>query len=204
VGLLANVQGKSAKNLTFEQRLVAKVYVRVSGTPVAKLEVQQLRASYSGTLNPIGSGSMTVRYVVHNAGNIDLGAHLKLSVSGLLGHAGTVPRLADIADLLPGASAKFSVKVPDVFPSFYLSGKVTVTPTALAAAADPKLVSASATTHFWAIPWALIVSILILAAIAYGLRRLQRHLQASRPAPTHRRSRGPGPGGTASASENEA
>ncbi|MCW2494715.1 hypothetical protein [Jatrophihabitans sp.] len=201
VGLLADVQGKNTKNLTFEQRVVAKVYVRVSGTPVAKLEVQHLHASYSGSLNPIGSGSVTVSYVVHNAGNVDLGAHLKLSVSGLFGGAGSVPKLADIPDLLPGASAKFSIKVPDVLPTFMLSGTVKVTPTALAGSVDPKLASASASTHFWAVPWALLVLIVVLAALAYGLRRYSRHRQATRPAPTHRRGRD---GGTASVNPSEA
>jgi len=190
VGLIANVVGGSTKNLHFEQRVVAKVYVRVSGTAVPKLEVSNVHASYNGTLNPFGSGDATVTYTVRNTGNVDLGAKQKVSISGLFGDTGApnadVPQLGD---LIPGSSTKLTVKFHDVLPEVLLSADVHLTPIALPGSVDGTLHGVSGSTHFWAIPWGLLILILLLVAIGYGTHRYRKHVNATRPAPSHRRAK---------------
>ena len=204
VGLLANVVGKNTKNFKFEQRVVAKVYVRVSGTAVAKLEVTNVHASYSGTPNPFGSGDAKVTYTVRNSGNVDLSAQQRVTVSGLFGDDGTLDQpLAQLPDLVPGSSTTFTVGLHDVLPEVHLNAKVSVTPGALPGAVDPDLKTVSASAGFWAIPWAFLVLILLLIALGYGLHRYRKHTLATRPAPSHRRSRGAASTVPAGATESE-
>jgi hypothetical protein len=189
VGLVANVEGKSTKNLKFEQRVVAEVSVRVSGTAVAKLDVEKLNARYRNSWNPFGRGSVVLSYLVRNTGNVNLGAAQIVKLSGLFGTLGTVPKLPKIAVLLPGDSAKFAVHIGGVWPEVLLTGSVKVTPAGIPNTVVPTLHSISASTRVWAIPWALIILIVIVIAFAYGLRRYLRKRAATRRAPSHSRSR---------------
>ena len=191
VGLIAKVQGKSTKNLNFEQRVVAKVYVRVSGTPVASLQVKDLQANYSGSLNPVGTGSTTITYTVVNNGNVDLGAKQQVTVSGLFGSTGSSPKVPEFDDLVPGSSTKVKVVVHGVLPTFLLSAKVKLTPLALPNAVDPPLHVVSTSTTVWAIPWAFLVLIVILVAAGYGLRKYIAHRRATRPQARHGRAKAP-------------
>ena len=121
VGLTAFVTGSSAKNLTFEQRVVAKVALRISGAVVAKLAMQHLHASYSGTLNPFGTGTVTLTYTLSNVGNVNLGANQKVTISGLFGPSHSSVE-ATVPDLLPGSSTTVTVHAHDVWPAFLLEG----------------------------------------------------------------------------------
>ena len=203
VGLVANVVGKNTKNFKFEQRVVAKVYVRVSGTAVAKLQVSNVHASYSGTLNPFGSGDAKVTYTITNAGNVDLGAKQKISVSGLFGDTGSAIDAKGKAytppvlpDLIPGSKTTLTVRFHNVLPEVLLKASVRLTPIALPGSIDPNLKDATGSAHFWAIPWAFIVLILLLLALGYLIHRYRKHNLANRSAPSHRRARGADKPGT--------
>jgi hypothetical protein len=189
VGLVANVAGKITKNLHFEQRVVAEVAIRVSGIAVAKLQIEKLQATYNNLWNPFGQGSITLTYSVLNAGNVNLGAEQVAKLSGLFGNTGTVPKLPEISELLPGAAARFRVHISGVWPEFLLSGSVRVTPIGVSGTVVPTLHVASASTSVWAIPWALIILILILVGGGYALRRYQRKRAVSRRKPSHSRSK---------------
>lgn len=186
VGLTAFVKGASTKNLTFEQRVVAKVRVRVSGTAVAKLAIQHLQASYSGVVNPFGAGTVTLTYTVSNIGNIDVGANQKVTVSGLFGSSQSAVE-APIPDLLPGSSTTVTTRIHNVWPAFLVKGTVKVTPVALPNAVYPALTTVSATTSFWAMPWPQIVLIVIIVLAVLGLWWYRRHRKARPPVRTHRR-----------------
>jgi len=187
VGLVANIVGHNTKNFKFEQRVVAKVYVRVSGTAVPKLEVSNLHASYSGTLNPFGTGDATVSYTVRNTGNVDLGAKQKVSISGLFGDTGSPTKAVPVlADLIPGSSTKQTVTFHGVLPEVLLNASVHLSPIALPGAVDGNLKSVSVSTHLWAIPWAFLVLVLLILSFGYGMHRYRTHVNASRKAPSHR------------------
>lgn len=185
VGLTAQVTGASAKDLTFEQRVVAKVALRVSGTVVAKLAIQHLHASYHGTLNPLGTGSVTLTYTVSNVGNVNLGANQKVTISGLFGPSHSAVE-ATVPDLLPGSSTTVKVHAEGVWPAFLLKGSIKVTPVAIAGEPYPPLKGTSASTSFWAIPWPWIVIVLVIALAAVGAwwyrRRKARPLDVDPPA----------------------
>ena len=191
VGLVANVVGKSAKNLQLEQRVVTQVLLRVSGTAVGTLAIQKLTASYHQNWNPFGEGSVTLSYVVKNTGNINLGAKQVAKLSGLFGGVGAMPKLPPIPELLPGSSAAYKITVHNVWPEFLLTGKVTVTPVGQPNAVLPTLKATSASTTVWAIPWALIILIVILGVGGYLSRRYLRKRAAARRKPSHSRARNP-------------
>ncbi|HSY14350.1 MAG TPA: DUF916 domain-containing protein [Jatrophihabitantaceae bacterium] len=174
VSLTSAVKNKKGELVNFEQRVADRVFIRVSGPIHAALAVQGLRATYHGTLNPIGQGSVTVTYTVKNTGNIDLGGKQKLQLSGLLGSSGKAPVLADVPLLLPGGSASLSIKIGRVWPELLMHAKVSVTPTVLAGTVNPAVALASASASFWAIPWTLLaIIVIILAVIGYLIWRLK-------------------------------
>jgi hypothetical protein len=190
--LTSRVQGPTSK-VNFEQRVGLKALVRVSGPLHAQLQVERLSAKYSGPANPVGSGTVAVRYRVHNVGNVRLGARQKLTVSGLVGSTAG-PKLADVPLLLPGTSYDVSTTVHGVFPEFTMTARVTLQPLVLAGDVDPHLPkSYSASTRFWAVPWSLaaaIIGVLLLAGLGWYERR-RRHRRGGGGDVTD----GPDPGG---------
>jgi hypothetical protein len=179
-GIIASLQTKgenaTGQNVILNQRIGTRVFVRVAGTLSPKLTVTGLHASYKGTINPVGKGSVAVRYIVKNTGNVELALNQGVTVTGLLGSkrqiAGpTVPLL------LPGDSLSETAKVNGVWPEFTAKVSVTAQPLAAAGDADPHLLAVSASTHLLAIPWALIVLIVLLIALIWAgitLRRRRR------------------------------
>ena len=115
---------------------------------------------------------------MRNTGNVNLGATQIVKLSGLFGGIGSVPTMPKIPELLPGSSASFTVNVRNVWPEFLLTGKVTVTPVGLPNSVLPATMKAtSASTTVWAIPWALIILILILGIGGYLLRGYRLELR---------------------------
>ena len=189
VGLIANVTGKITKNLHLEQRVVAQVLLRVSGTAVGTVAIENLKANYHQNWNPLGEGSVTLSYLVKNTGNINLSAKQVVKLSGLFGGVGSTPKVPTIPYLLPGSSAAFNLTVKGVWPEFLLTGKVTVTPIGLPNSVIPNLKAGSASTTVWAIPWPLIILILILGIGGYLLRRYRRKRAATKRKPSHGKPR---------------
>jgi hypothetical protein len=167
LSLTAPSKGKNGEQVNLEQRVAAKAYVRVNGPLHPGLSIQNLRASYDSTLNPIGSGRVTVTYTVKNTGNTDLGARQKVSLSGLFGSTGTASFIAAVPLLLPGSSIKETVSLDHVRPELILRAKVTVTTEQVADLISPSLPVSSATATVWAVPWTLVaVVVVVLLAIA--------------------------------------
>jgi len=169
-----NAQGA---NIVLDQRVATRVYVRVAGQVRPKLAIENLSATYHGTLNPFGRGFATVTYTVRNKGNVKLGGQQAVEVSGLFGGTEQAPKMADIPLLFPGSSIQVSVEVPGVLPSFRLTATASVVPLMLSGDVDPGLaVKLSESVDFWGIPWPLIAVglLLVLLAGAWWYRRRHR------------------------------
>ena len=187
-GVVAALAVKSndakGEQVTLEQRVVTRVYVRVSGPLHPMLEIVGLHAAYhqgNKTAEPqpatggysFGAGSTTVTYTVHNVGNVRVQASQAVKVSGLIGSSKTV-RPKDIAQLLPGGSSKVTVVVPGVWPTVLVRPNVRVVPSALTGDVDPELKPVSATTWTWAIPWPLVIVLVVLGVVLWLRRRRAR------------------------------
>jgi hypothetical protein len=173
----SNGQGE---HVNLEQRVVTRVYVRVSGKLAPKLQIANLHASYHEKGYTLGAGSVLVRYTVRNIGNVRVAASQVVHVSGLLGGSKkAVP--ANIVQLLPGGSANVSVVVHGVWPTVLVHPHVTVTPSAFPGDVDPLLAKLSAGTWTWAVPWALLAIVVLVVALLWW--RYQRNRRLRAPAP---------------------
>jgi hypothetical protein len=162
VSLTGLVKGKSGQRVNLEQRVATRVLVRVSGTLRPQLTVEHLQAKYAAVTNPIKGGAVTVKYTVRNTGNALLSGTQQVTVHGLFGSTEHARGLPVIPTLLPGGSFVVTAHVRDVFPEIRMTAKVVVTPVAVPGDVDLGLQNATASVHFWAIPWILIGTILLL------------------------------------------
>ena len=182
VSLTGLVKGKSGQRVHLEQRVATRVVVRVGGKLVPKLAIDDLHAVYSGVINPLGSGSVTVTYVVRNTGNVILGGSQQVSTHGLFGTTTKAPRVPTVPALLPGGSFHVRVHVPDVFPELRMSANVRIAPEGLQGELDPGLQPVAASADFWAIPWVLIAIItFLLIVLTVVVRRRRRSHKANLP-----------------------
>jgi hypothetical protein len=185
----SQVTSKNGERVNFEQRIALRTFLRVSGPLRPGLAIQNFRVRYDDNLNPLGGGTATLTYTVRNTGNIRLGSHQRVSVSGLFGSKGPTKALADIPLLLPHSFVNESVTVHGVFPQFPMHARVTLYPLAVVGDVDPGVASKyTAAKAFWAIPWVLlaIVVALILGAAAWWYYRRNR---GWRPPASHQFSR---------------
>jgi hypothetical protein len=186
VGIIASltskINGKSGQRVDFEQRVALRTYIRVSGALLPQLKVENLHASYHGTLNPLDSGSVAVSYLLRNSGNVKLGGQQRVSVSGIFGKTGTITALADVPLLLPGSSVRVSATVAQVRPGFAMRAKLEVSQLQLPGDANPTAVQAGATTSLWAVPWTGLAGLFVVILLGLMAWWFLRRGRAGRPA----------------------
>ncbi|MCF3133793.1 DUF916 domain-containing protein [Streptomyces olivochromogenes] len=173
-----------------DQRVGARIYLRVSGKLTPRLAVDGPHTDYHGTLNPFGTGSATVTYTVRNTGNVRLGARQVLRVSDLFGGGATVRGPRDIAELLPGSALTFTASATGVLPTVRDTATVTVDPVPVRGDVPPPVrPRVTAAAGFWAVPWTVLGLVLILlTAVTVNLVRRRRRRRGAgaanrRPAP---------------------
>jgi hypothetical protein len=152
-------------------RIGARIYVRVDGPLSPSLTIERFGLEYVTPLNPLGTNSVRVTYVVANTGNTRLQPTASLKVAGLFGLGSTQAPSREIPELLPGSSLEIAEIIRDVRPL----GRLTAT-LRLQAPLDGVDVERSVST--WTIPWLLVVALALLAAyFVYRFvsrRRVQR------------------------------
>lgn len=58
------------ENIYLDQRIGARVHIRLAGDVRPELTVTQVAADYAGSLNPFSRGTAVVTYRVTNTGNV--------------------------------------------------------------------------------------------------------------------------------------
>ena len=184
-GIVASLTsiGNDAKGnkVAVDQRVGARVYLRVSGALTPRLTVEGLTATYHPTANPFAGGKTTLTYRVRNTGNVRLGAHQKVTVGTLWGTHTTADGVADVPEILPGDAVDMTAEVKTGFPAFWLTGSVTADPMAQTGDEKLSLYTVSRDHGFWAVSWALLAvlgGILLLAGAWFGARYLRRRRSA--------------------------
>ncbi|MEU7531861.1 DUF916 domain-containing protein, partial [Saccharothrix sp. NPDC042600] len=167
--LTTEATGADGQRVAVEQRVGARVYLRVSGDLDPALSIEDLSASYDGSF--FGRGDTTVSYVVRNSGNVRLGGKQSVRVETPWGTSLDAPNLGDLPELLPGNTFRVTTVVPDVLPAGWLTGRVHVEPVAPTGTEPPAAVDASVTTA--AVPWLLVVALLLVVGFVL-YRRLRR------------------------------
>ncbi|MDX6245407.1 MAG: hypothetical protein QOE76_3130 [Frankiales bacterium] len=166
---------KKGDRVAIDQRVGARVYLRIQGPLQPQLTVTNLKVAYRGSLwNPFAKGRVTVSYTLHNPGNVRLGAHQAVEASGWYGavHSASSP---DVPELLPDNAHDVRVVISGVEPAFHDRVRLTVTPFALGTDIDGRLTDVVRTVHFWAVPWGLLVLLcLLVTLLVVSWRRLRR------------------------------
>jgi len=171
--------GENSPTINLEQRVAARVYIRVDGDAAPGLTVSGVRAEYAPTW-PIGPGTMTVTYTLRNDGNIRMAVEPSVRVSGPFG---LLPRTADgdrLDELLPGGQVQLTTTVDGVWPLVLQQVDVGARTVAAPAGADPGLGTVHGTTSLLAMPW-LVVGLLALLVVLLVIRVLLRRRRAAPP-----------------------
>ncbi|RFA07176.1 DUF916 domain-containing protein [Subtercola boreus] len=182
-GIVTSLTQPGAENgISVDRRLGIKITLRVGGDLAPALAVENMHVDWNGGLNPFAGGDATIGYTLHNTGNAVLSAQQSASVAGPFGWFGASAGALDAPpQLLPGESWNVSVPVPGVPASFWLGASASIVPVVIDASGsttdlDPVTASASG----WAVPWMLLLIILVLAALIVLGVRLRRRRAASR------------------------
>lgn len=149
-----------------DNRVGARVYVRVTGPERPALVVSALETRFDGEGVLGTGGAVTVTYTVRNTGNMRLAGEQELVASGLFGIGRREVALGPIPELLPGGEFADTVTIDGVRPLGRLTAKVELRPS------EPALERVSASASQWAVPWRALA--LLAAAMVFVVWR-RRH-----------------------------
>jgi len=163
--LIVDGKAKSGAKIKLDQRVATRMYLRVSGKFSPELTLDTVKASFGDTVNPIGTGKVTITYTVRNTGNVRLNFKEEASVSNALSSTQAKPRLIT-AILSPGNSVSLTTTVDDVRSGVFSKATVKITPVDVKGDANPKSSPVSKSVWFWAAPWTTAAVLAALAAVA--------------------------------------
>jgi len=170
-------QPDQEQGINVERRLGIRVKLRVGGDLTPRLAIENLHVDYAGSGNPFAKGDAKVTYTIHNSGNAIESARQTVSLSGPFGWLrATASDVAPAPDLLPGESWTVTAAVHGVAPALRLAATATLTPLITdASGSTTPLDVVRSTGHGWAVPWTLLVLVVVLAlavvaAIVFGRR----------------------------------
>ncbi|MFC5928175.1 DUF916 domain-containing protein [Cryobacterium melibiosiphilum] len=166
-GILTSLpQPGQEQGIDVDRRLGIRMHVRVLGDLQPGLSVENLSVSYAGTANPFGTGDATVSYSVVNTGNVRVAAGQTVGLAGPWGMLPTdIANVAAVPELLPGESWPVTVSVAAISPVFWLTASVFLDPElAVVAGSTPGITPVEASAGTWALPWAQLVLLVLLAA----------------------------------------
>ena len=169
----AEGKGPDGKTVTLDRRTGTRLYVRVNGPLDPALAVTRTRAVYHGALDP-RRGSLDVRYIVRNVGNVRLGAQQSVELNGLFGRTMQRATPRAIQELLPGNEVEVVQHFKGVTAALRVSADITLTPTAPAGTDSGALSPTNRSARTWAFPWLLLAVAIALGVLVHVLRRRHR------------------------------
>jgi hypothetical protein len=171
-GVIASVISPDGQ-VKLERRVATRLYVRVSGEIQSALNMSGLDATYEPSLNPF-DGKVILTYTVQNTGNVVIGADAESSVSGLFGTQLSGNVASQVPELLPGQSHVGTISIPGVAQWVWMNASTSLfgksTPGTVVTG---PLVRVQREASLWAVPWALLI-LLVIAAFVYFYIRFSR------------------------------
>jgi hypothetical protein len=174
------VEPDDAAGINVDRRLGIRIDLRVGGDLVPSLAVEGLHVDYAGSASPFAGGDATVSFTLHNTGNTTLAASESATLTGPFGWwPSTVGALEDAPELLPGERWTVTTTAHDVPAAVVLIASATVVPVVVdISGSTTPLAAVTVSGNGWAVPWALVVTVLVLAALVAGGLLLRRRLLA--------------------------
>ncbi|MDG4775083.1 DUF916 domain-containing protein [Solwaraspora sp. WMMD792] len=180
IGSIAQLRtDASGQQVNVDQRVAARVYLRVDGPVRPAVNVESMSISYDDPVNPLGDGDVEVTYQVRNTGNIRVGGTGAVLLDGPLGWELARTDPVDLPELLPGSTFTVTERITGVPPALRLTATVDLAPTTV----DEALPPVTRTAGVWAPPWLLLAAIAVLAGW-FGVRRWRTRRTVSGTAPT--------------------
>lgn len=178
-GIVASVTTRrsdaTGQQVDLDQRVAARVYLRVSGPAAPELRVESVRVAYTNPVAPWDESAMTVTYVLRNTGNLRVSGTARVRVDGPFGWRLAASGDADVPELLPGSTVTVTETVTGLAPAVRLAATVEVDPVTDEAA----LPRVTRTATAWAVPWLILAA--LVAVAGYLLVRRHRRRRAATP-----------------------
>jgi len=137
-GVVASIttttENDEGTNIKLEQRVAARMYLRVSGAVAASAEIAGLTTSFAPELNPFAFGTMLVDYTVRNTGNVRIDVNQKVQITGPFGIPLGEITPEPFSELLPRQTVQVTAEVPQIAALFLAFSNITVTPGPLGSA----------------------------------------------------------------------
>ena len=170
-----NARAKNGAVVSEQHRLGVPMFLRVAGPLSPGLRIEAVSVSARGTISPVGSTATSVTYTVHNTGNVRMAGSALVSVSGLFGASlstGSKP----LPTVLPGDSVRLTVTPGKLYPFGPINAHVSISPAAPPGEAHLAFPLAHVTesASLFAVPWGLLLVIILVAALIVGLWQLLR------------------------------
>ncbi len=197
--------GAGDNQVNVENRVGARVHLRVGGELKPVLSVSNVQVDYYGTWNPLEPGSADVTYDLENTGNVRLGSDQRIGMQGLFGIPLTEKTAPRVAELLPGSSIRVTERVDGIWPLFRARAAVSGAPFAV----GNDLVDATMTVEpdrgsAWAMPWSILLAVALIVTLVYlfvirrrrGKAKLEAALEKAREEGAAQAAAGAGAGKT--------
>jgi len=166
--------GTNAPAIKFDQRVAARVYVRVPGVLTPGVVITDVHTDWKAH-GLFGQGTVTVTYTLKNVGNVRVGVEPSVRYSAPFGLVARSAAAEKINDLLPGAS----VTQQTTFAGAWAFGPNPVHVDAHVVAptggGDPGVGTVRDSRILWAGSWLLLVLLLlVIGLIVWRIRRRRR------------------------------
>ncbi|HEY4752484.1 MAG TPA: hypothetical protein VIH37_04305 [Candidatus Limnocylindrales bacterium] len=165
-------------------RVGTRIYLRINGPLNPRLSISGASVRFHKGSNPFASGTAEIAFDLKDPGNTRASADVTASITGPFGiHLGSV-QLTPVRNILPGGVARVSGTVSGVKALGVLFGHITVTPVRAdnEAPGDPLPAAVSASAVAWAVPWPVLVLLVLVALAVVGMvlwrRRSSQRLAA--------------------------
>lgn len=138
-GIVAAVRTTGRQNgaaVSLEQRVGARLYLRVSGATKASVAAQGAVATFNPSLNPFAAGDITLSYEVRNTGNLRVDVGQAIEISGPFGIPLGRVKPDRIANILPGQFIHVDIKAPSIVALLLTWSTITLKPSDPSAATD--------------------------------------------------------------------
>ena len=139
-GVIASItttaESADGTTVNLEQRVAARMYLRVSGAVSGSTEITGLTSSFTPELNPFAFGRMTVDYNVRNTGNVRVDVNQTMQITGPFGIPLGEITPEPLSDLLPRQTVQVTADLPQIAALFLAFSNVTVVPGPLGTAGE--------------------------------------------------------------------
>lgn len=171
VGVVAELVPQGDTDVRLRTRVGVRAHLRVSGELTARVVAEDVRTTWAPGWNPLARGTLHVEYVLHNTGNVRLGATSTVDAAGPFG-AVRATSTDSIREILPGERHAVRAEVP-LWGLLRTQGEVRVDVGAVGEdVLEAELRPAATSFTAWTVPWAqLLVVVLVLLAVPVARHR---------------------------------